>query len=110
MSEELFRREEELRDIGAAFDGLSVGGYALAIVGDPGVGKTALLRAAADEAARRGLIVLSVRGTQEEAHLRFAALHRLLSPVLDRADGLPSRHRAALFSAFGLADEQAAPA
>jgi len=109
MSEELFGREEELRDIGAAFDGLSVGGYALAIVGDPGVGKTALLRTAADEADRRGLIVLSVRGTQEEAHLRFAALHRLLSPVLDRADGLPSRHRAALFSAFGLVDEQAAP-
>src|SRR6516162_10837073 len=43
------------------------------------------------------------------AHLRFAALHRLLLPVLDRADGLPSRHRAALFSAFGVADEQAAP-
>jgi hypothetical protein len=109
VPEELFGREAELRDICAAFEGISGRGYALAVIGDPGVGKSALLRVAVDEAARRGLIVLSVRGTQEEAHLRFAALHRLLSAVLDRADGLPSRHRAALFSAFGLADEQTAP-
>ena len=65
MPGELFGREAELRDIGAAFDGVYGRGYALAVIGDPGVGKTALLRAAADEAARRGLIVLSVRGTQE---------------------------------------------
>jgi hypothetical protein len=109
MPEELFGREEELRDIGAAFDDISARGYALAVVGDPGVGKTALLRAAADEADRRGLIVLSVRGTQEGAHLRFAALHRLLSPVLDQAGALPPRHRAALLSAFGIGDDQVAP-
>src|SRR5262245_43153527 len=109
QSARLFGRQEELRDIGAAFDGIPAHGYALAIVGDPGAGKSALLRAAADEAGRRGLVVLSVRGTEEEAHLRFAALHRLLSPILDRAAGLPPRHRAALFSAFGIADDQAAP-
>jgi DNA-binding CsgD family transcriptional regulator len=109
MPEQLFGREEELRDIGAAFDAISAHGSALAVIGDPGVGKTALLGAAACEADRRGLLVLSVRGAREEAHLRFAALHRLLGPVLDRADGLPPRHRAALFSAFGLADDQATP-
>jgi hypothetical protein len=109
MPEELFGREAEIRDIVAALDGIAGRGYALAIVGDPGVGKTALLRAAADQAGSRGLTVLSVRGTQEEAHLRFAALHRLLGPVLDRADGLPPRHRAALLSAFGIASGQAAP-
>ena len=109
MPEELFGREEELREIGAAFDGISDRGSALVFVGEPGVGKSALLSAAAETARRSGLTVLSIRGTKQEAHLRFAALQRLLSPILDRAGGLPSRDRAALLSAFGLADADAAP-
>jgi DNA-binding NarL/FixJ family response regulator len=105
----LFGRERELREIGAAFSEMSERGSALLVVGEPGVGKSALLAAAAEDARCRGLTVLSVRGSEAEAHLRFAALHRLLSPILDRADGLPSRHRAALRSAFGTADGDAAP-
>jgi predicted ATP-dependent serine protease len=82
----LFGREHELRDIGAAFDGFSGGGRALLVVGEPGMGKSALLTAAIEDARRRGLIVLSVRGSEAEAHLGFAALQRLLGPILDRAD------------------------
>ena len=84
---QLIGREHELREIGAAFTGISERGRALLVAGEPGVGKSALLAAAVEDARRRGLIVLSVRGSEAEAHLRFAALHRLLSPILDRADG-----------------------
>ena len=105
----LVGREHELRQIGAAFNAISEGGRALLIAGEPGVGKSSLLAAAIEDARRRGLTVLSVRGSEAEAHLRFAALQRLLSPVLDRAAGLPSRHRDALGSAFGTADGDAAP-
>ena len=55
----LVGREEELRDIGSALDGIRERGQALTIVGDPGVGKTALLGAAAADARDRGLTVLS---------------------------------------------------
>jgi DNA-binding CsgD family transcriptional regulator len=105
----LFGREEPLRQVRMAVDSIARQGRALVIVGDPGVGKTALLEAAAGDASRRGLTMLSVRGTEEEAHLRFAALHRLLAPVLDLTAGLPARHRAALLRAFGLADGELAP-
>src|SRR5262249_53882706 len=104
-----FGREERLRLIATAIEGVGGGGRAVAIVGDPGVGKTALLKAAAEDAGRRGLTVLSVRGTEEEAHRPFAALHRLLEPILDPGAGLPPRHRAALLGAFGIAEGDAAP-
>ena len=42
----LFGREHELREIGAALSGISERGSALLIVGEPGVGKSALLAAA----------------------------------------------------------------
>jgi len=94
---------------GSALDGIRERGQALTIVGDPGVGKTALLGAAAADARERGLTVLSARGTEAKAHLRFAVLRELLDPVLGRAGGLPPRHQAALLGAFGTADADAAP-
>ena len=105
----LIGRDEQLREIGQAFDSISVRGQALTIIGDPGVGKTALLGAAAADARGRGLTVLSVRGTEAKAHLRFAALHELLGPILDRAGELPPKHREALAGAFGLERAGAAP-
>ncbi|MFJ6940580.1 helix-turn-helix transcriptional regulator [Streptomyces sp. NPDC101132] len=81
----------------------------LLLLGEPGVGKTTLLDAAADEAAAAGTRVLRVRGNAAESELAFAGLHQLLLPVLDGAQGLPVRQRAALLSAFGLGDDQAPP-
>lgn len=92
-----------------AFDGIRERGQALTIVGDPGVGKSALLSAAAEGARHRGLTVLSARGTEAKAHLRFAALRELLEPILDRAAELPPRHQAALLAAFGMAGADATP-
>ncbi|WP_264203728.1 helix-turn-helix transcriptional regulator [Streptomyces bambusae] len=87
----------------------SVPAASLLLLGDPGVGKTALLDAAAEEAEADGTRVLRVRGNAAESELAFAGLHQLLLPVLDGTQGLPVRQRDALLGAFGLGDDQAPP-
>src|SRR5690349_15764028 len=59
-------------------------GGALLIRGEPGTGKSTLLRYAASTA---GGIVLRTAGLAEEAALPYAALHRLLQPLV--GSGLP---------------------
>lgn len=60
---------------------------ALVLHGDPGVGKTALLKYLAGCA--EGCRVLKAAGVQSEMELAFAALHQLCAPVLDRQELLP---------------------
>ena len=74
-------------------------GAALLVRGQPGVGKSALLEDAV--AATDDLTVLRTRGVESEAPLPFAALHRLLRPVLDHLDRLPDPQAHALRAAFG---------
>ncbi len=76
----------------------------LVLVGEPGVGKTALLRdlVAAQQGAG-GARVLSTAGVESESPMPFAALHRLLRPVAD-LDLLPPPQARALRVAFGLED------
>ena len=73
---------------------------ALVVWGDAGVGKTALLDYAVQEAA--DLRVARAAGVESEMELAFAALHQLCGPMLDRLDRLPGPQRAALGTAFGL--------
>ena len=68
----------------AVREGLS---RSMVILGEPGIGKTRLLRYAA--AAAGDVRVVSVVGMQSEAHLGFAALHRLLVPFIGHIDRLP---------------------
>ncbi|TYK53026.1 helix-turn-helix transcriptional regulator [Actinomadura decatromicini] len=56
----------------------SVGG-ALVVLGDPGVGKTALLTQAARSAKDAGMSVLRAAGTQYRAEAGYGALRRLLA-------------------------------
>src|SRR5262245_944975 len=105
----LIGREDELGQIRAAFDNVSSGGRTFVVIGDAGVGKSALLAAATAEASARGLCVLTVARAEAEHHLPFAALFQLVHPILDRASELPADHRTALLSALGLAAEGAAP-
>jgi DNA-binding CsgD family transcriptional regulator/tetratricopeptide (TPR) repeat protein len=72
----------------------------LVIVGEAGIGKTRLLRYAAQVAG--GLRTVSIAGVESEFRLGFAALHRMLVPFLDRIGRLPAPQRDALGSAFGL--------
>jgi DNA-binding NarL/FixJ family response regulator len=55
----------------------------LAIVGDPGIGKTTLWQAAVEQARARGARVLMARPTESEARLAFAGLADLLAEVSD---------------------------
>ena len=82
----------------------SAGGLSrsLVIVGEPGIGKTSLLRYAARSAV--GMRTVSIAGVESELRLGFAALHRMLVPYLDRIGALPAPQRDALGSAFGLSD------
>ncbi|MDT4899185.1 MAG: hypothetical protein QOJ78_115, partial [Pseudonocardiales bacterium] len=75
---------------------------ALLIRGDPGVGKTALLKDAREGAA--GMRVLSTQGLESEAPLAFAGLHQLLRPVLSLLERLPAPQGRALRVAFGQQD------
>ena len=72
----------------------------LVLHGEPGVGKTALLRYAAESAS--ALSVVRAVGVESEMELAFAALHQLCSPMFDRLDQLPSPQRDALATTFGL--------
>ena len=104
----LVGRDAELARIESAVADVAQQGGTVRIAGDPGVGKSALLRAGQELAVARGYTALSVHATEGEAHLAFAALYQLLRPILGRIDELPAGHRAALMSAFGLSEPGAA--
>jgi DNA-binding CsgD family transcriptional regulator len=106
--ETLVGREPETRTIHDLLDGVGERGAALALRGEPGIGKSAILDEASRYAMGQGLTVLSTTGVESEARLAFAGLHQLLRPVLAGAEALPAPQRASLLAAFGMA-EGAAP-
>jgi DNA-binding CsgD family transcriptional regulator len=74
-------------------------GGTLILRGHPGVGKSALVE---DAVARSdGMLVLTTQGVESEVPLAFAALHRLLRPILPYSSRLPAPQRAALEGALG---------
>src|SRR6266498_2342357 len=72
----------------------------LVIRGEAGIGKTALLRYAARQAA--GFRVTQVTGVEAEMELPFAGTHQLCAPILDTLGALPRPQRDALSVALGL--------
>ena len=72
----------------------------LAIVGEAGIGKSALLTYAEEQAG--GMNVLRARGVQSEAHIPFAGLFELLRPALPWMEQIPGPQAAALESALAL--------
>src|SRR6266498_5895691 len=102
----LVGRAREMARVAELLDGARQGrSGALVLRGDPGVGKSALLGWAREQAA--GFLVFSARGTQSEVELAYAGLADLFRPVLDRLDVLPPRQTAALASALAIADAPA---
>ena len=73
----------------------------LVIRAEAGMGKTALLRYAADRA--RDMLVLSVTGVEAESDLDYSGLHSLVRPIIELLPRLPEPQRAALAAALGLA-------
>src|SRR3954470_3079751 len=72
----------------------------LLIRGEAGIGKTALVRYAARQAA--GFRVVQIAGVEAEMELPFAGLHHLCAPMLDQLDALPDPQQDALRVSFGL--------
>ncbi len=89
----LLGRDAELAQVAAFAQRTGV----LVVTGEPGIGKTALLRAAAAAAPAR---VLRATGIEAESELPFAGLHELLRPVLSLTSALVPRQAQALRSAL----------
>src|SRR3954467_2582881 len=77
----------------------------LVIRGEAGIGKTALARYAARQAA--GFRVAEIAGVEAETELPFAGLHRLCAPMLAKLDALPDPQQDALRVSFGLSSGDA---
>lgn len=97
-------RDRELARLFGMIDRIETRGGALVVRGEAGIGKSALLEAAAERAHERGAMVVTSTGTQSEALFAFGGLHQLLTPFLDRADRLPDPQRRALDVAFGVSE------
>ena len=85
------------RLLGQARDGRSA---SLVLVGEPGIGKTSLLEAAAERA--EGFTVLQARGIESEAELAFSSLLELSRPILAHVEQLPGPQADALRGALAL--------
>ena len=73
----------------------------LMLRGEPGIGKTALLRYAKERAS--GMALLEARGLEGEAQLAFSGLADLFRPALGQLESIPPVQAAALAGALGLA-------
>ena len=74
------------------------------LVGDAGVGKTALLDVAARRAGSLGVSVVRAAGAEFEAEISFSGLHQSLLPLLTGIEELRPLYREALSVALGLGE------
>lgn len=101
----LWGRASESARLDALFADAAAGrGGVVVVRGEPGAGKSALLSDASSRASGAGARVLWTQGVESESPLAFAALHRLLRPVLPYLDRLPAPQARALRGAFGEQD------
>jgi len=106
---ELVGRDAELARLRALVDPAPRESRVLVVLGDAGIGKSALLADLARSAGSSGMRVLSATGRESESSLAFAGLHQLMRPVLARASRLPGRQAGALLGAVGVAPDPVAP-
>lgn len=97
-------RDDELRFLDDQLERVRSSGRVIGILGEPGVGKSALQAHVAAKALAAGFTVLRAQGSQAETHLPFATLHELVRPLLPHADRLPAKQREALLACFGMVD------
>ncbi len=96
-------RDAELKVLRGLLDAAQRGhGGGLVVYGEPGIGRSTLLEAAAEGAP--GMRVLRCAGVESETELAFAGLHQLAWPLLDRLDSLPATQATALRGAIGLGE------
>ncbi|HEV8281155.1 MAG TPA: AAA family ATPase, partial [Candidatus Limnocylindrales bacterium] len=97
MAVEIVGRDVELEAVSRLLASAAPGRRGLALSGEPGMGKTLLLREAIDRARDRGFRVLQAQGSETETGLTFVALHDLLSGIDEpRLGRLPPPQRRAM--------------
>ncbi|WP_127506417.1 ATP-binding protein [Actinoplanes solisilvae] len=99
--EHLFGRETELTRIGRFLQSVRDGGDVKMVRGEPGIGKSALLAAAASLADLDGMRVLPASGSEFEADVSYSLLNQLLLPLQAEILRLPPALRDALTVALG---------
>jgi DNA-binding CsgD family transcriptional regulator len=102
--EALIGRHAELAAVRAFVERTRSDGEALLVLGEPGVGKTVLLDAAAETAASAGVCVLRASGVEFEAGISFSGLNQTLLPLLAELAHLMTAHRNALNVALGFGE------
>jgi DNA-binding NarL/FixJ family response regulator len=99
---ELVGREVELARLSELVATLHEGPRAVAVRGEPGIGKTVLWREAIAAAEAAGVRVLVARCAEAELPLPLGALADLFEPVFDEIEsGLAEPHRRALAAGIG---------
>ncbi len=98
---ELIGRDGEAERLSNLIDHLRDGGDALLVIGEAGIGKSALLNHAGVRARALAMRTLVTAGVESEAELAFAGMHQLLRPVIEPMALLPEPQRSALDAAFG---------
>src|SRR4051794_8939849 len=100
MSAVLIGRDPERAEIRARLEAARSGvSSVLVVVGDPGIGKSALLEDARENA---GGPVLSTVGMEGEAGIAYVNLADVFRPCLKMLDAVPQRQADALASAFAI--------
>jgi tetratricopeptide (TPR) repeat protein len=100
----LLGREHEVATLTAAIDSGREQGSVLLLIGEPGIGKSALLTVVRAAAALAGYTVLRGVGVDTEMHLPFGGVQQILAPLAGHLDGLPRAQREALATALGLSE------
>src|SRR4051794_16496345 len=101
MNGQLLGRERECAALDDLLHGVREGRSGVLILrGEPGIGKTALLRQMSDPTA--GFTTLRCTGMESAMELPFAGLHELCSPLLSTFGSLSEPQRAALSVSLGL--------
>ena len=107
MSDRRFRdRVAERETLARLLEGAHQGRSGVLVVrGEAGVGKSALLRHAAQQTS--GFRIVQIGGVESEMELPFAGLHQLCAPLLGKVDALPAPQQGALRVALGLTSGEA---
>src|ERR1700736_5089740 len=99
MSAMLLGRADEQARIQALLEHARAGiSGSLIVRGEPGIGKSALLRYASNPAL--GLAVLPVTGVESESELPFSGLAELCHPLIGLLDEIPAPQASALAGAL----------
>ena len=101
VTHRLIGRDRELEFLTGIVSRISERGGAISVLGEAGVGKSALLQAIAEQSRASGLLILETTGVESEAQLPFAGLHQIVRPLLGSLDELPHVQRQAIRAAFG---------